>query len=173
MKGKWHSLFCDHDECAPRNFRHLPAMRIKTTLQATAPLLYLCRRYPKCPWGLCASPPPVAMAVVGWFLRFPALFFGKKGVFFHMRQKTKFTQLIQKKFRQTKKCDLRQKGKNYATYGKKKKASYAYFHNQATLSSYPHGATVPLPQQVPPKRYRHIDEEHKHKQRWDSHTWLT
>ena len=27
-----------------------------------------CRRYPKCRWGLYASPPPVAMAVVGLFL---------------------------------------------------------------------------------------------------------
>ena len=32
-------------------------MSIKTTLHATAPLLYPCRRYPKCPWGLYASPP--------------------------------------------------------------------------------------------------------------------
>ena len=76
---------CGHDECAPRYFRHLSAMNIKTTLHATAPLLYPCRRYPKCPWRLYASPPPVAMAVVGWFLCFPPFFFffGKKGFFLH------------------------------------------------------------------------------------------
>ena len=38
-----------------------------------APLLYLCRRCPKCPWGLYASSPPVAMVVVGWFLCFFAV----------------------------------------------------------------------------------------------------
>ena len=74
-------------------------MNIKTTLHATAPLLFPCRGYPKCPWGLYASPPPVAMAVVGWFLCFPA-FFGKKGFFFpirDLRQKKKFTRVTPKK----------------------------------------------------------------------------
>ena len=71
--------------CAPRYFRHLPAMSIKTTLHATAPLLYPCWRYPECPWGLSASPHPVAMAVVGWLLcpPPPLFFFGKKRFFPH------------------------------------------------------------------------------------------
>ena len=64
-EGRVVFFVCDHDECAPRYFRHLPAMSIKTTLHATAPLLYPCRRYPKCPWGLYASPPPIALEVVG------------------------------------------------------------------------------------------------------------
>ena len=84
-KGKLHFLFAVMiPPSAARYFRHLPAMSIKTTLHATAPLLYPCRRYPKCPWGLYASPPPVAMAVVGWFLCFPGFFFffGKMGFFF-------------------------------------------------------------------------------------------
>ena len=100
-KGKLHFLFAVMiAPSAARYFRHLPAMSIKTTLHATAPLLYPCRRYPKCPWGLYASPPPVAMAVVGWFLCFPA-FFWKNGFFFPIR-------------------DLRQKKKVYATYTKNK-----------------------------------------------------
>ena len=80
------------------------------------------------------------MAVVGWFLCFPAFFFWKDGFFFPIR-------------------DLRQKKKVYATYTKKKisvekknatyaqkkklrdlrqkkKATYAYFHNRVTLSSH-------------------------------------
>ena len=83
-KGKLHSLFAVMiPPSAARYFRHLPAMSIKTTLHATAPLLYPCQRYPKCPWGLYASSPPVAMAVVGWFLCFPAFFFFlEKCVFF-------------------------------------------------------------------------------------------
>ena len=111
-KGKLHFLFAVMiPPSAARYFRHLPAMSIKTTLHATAPLLYPCRRYPKCPWGLYASPPPVAMAVVGWFLCFPAFFFWKNGFFFPIR-------------------DLRQKKKVYATYKKKisvekKNATYA------------------------------------------------
>ena len=56
-------------------------MSIKTTLHVMAPLLYPCRRYPNCPWGLYASPPPVAMAVVGWFLCFSAFFFWDKSYF--------------------------------------------------------------------------------------------
>ena len=83
---------------AARYFRHLPAMSIKTTLHATAPLLYPCRRYPKCPWGLYASPPPVAMAVVGWLLCFPAFFF-KLGFFFPYATCAKKKSL----------CDLHQK----------------------------------------------------------------
>ena len=39
-------------------FCHLLAMSIKTTPHARAPLLYLCRRYPKFPCGLYASSPP-------------------------------------------------------------------------------------------------------------------
>ena len=82
-KGKLHFLSAVMiPPSAARYFRHLPAMSVKTTLHATAPLLYPCRRYPKCPWGLYASPPPVAMAVVGWFLCFPAFFFLEKRVFF-------------------------------------------------------------------------------------------
>ena len=71
--------------CAPDYLGHLPAMSIKATLHATAPLLYLCRRYPKCLWGLYASPPPVAMVVVGWFLCPPPLFFWNKGFLPHTR----------------------------------------------------------------------------------------
>ena len=125
-KGKLHFLFAVMiPPCAARYFRRHSAMSIKTTLHATAPLLYPCRRYPKCPWGLNASPPPVAMAVVGWFLCFPA-FFLEKWVFFpHTRltpKKKKFTRLTpKKKFPSKKKRDLRQKKKGYATYAKKKK----------------------------------------------------
>ena len=99
--------------CAPRYFRHLPVMSLKTTLH---PLLYPCWRYPKCPWGLYASPPPVAMAVFGWFLC-PHTFFGKKDFFpiLNLRQKKSFDW---KKMRLT----------------AKKKVSYACFRNQATLS---------------------------------------
>ena len=132
-KGKLHFLFAVMiPPSAARYFRHLPAMSIKTTLHATAPLLYPCRRYPKCPWGLYASPPPVAMAVVGWFLCFPA-FFLEKWVFFpHTRlmpKKKSLRDLHQKKkiSVEKKKCGLRQK--------KNKKATYAYFHNRVTLSS--------------------------------------
>ena len=82
-----------HEHVPPMD--ELPAMCIKTTLHAMAPLLYPCRRYPKCPWGLYASPPLVAMAVVGWFLCFPAFFFWKKGG--------------------VSICDLRQKKKVYLT----------------------------------------------------------
>ena len=44
---------------------------------------------PKCPWELYASPPPVAMTVVGWFLCFPVPFFRKKGFFFPYATYTK------------------------------------------------------------------------------------
>ena len=37
-------------------------------------LLYPCQRCPKCLWGLYASPPPVAMAVVGLFWLFSCVF---------------------------------------------------------------------------------------------------
>ena len=154
-KGKLHFLFAVMiPPSAARYFRrHLPAMSIKTTLHATAPLLYPCRRYPKCPWGLYASRPPVAMAVVGWFLCFPA-FFLEKWVFFpHTRltpRKKKFTRLtpkkkisVEKKTRLTPKKkklrDLRQK--------KNKKATYAYFHNRVTLSS---PLLRPIPMSMPP-----------------------
>ena len=72
-------------------------------------------------WGLYASPPPVAMAVVGWFLCFPAFFFWKKGFFFsicNLRRKKKFTRLTPKKKSIEKKRDLRQK-KSYTPYAKK------------------------------------------------------
>ena len=121
-KGKLHFSFAVMiPPFAASYLRHLPAMSVKTTLHATAPLLYVCRRYPKCPWGLYASPPPVAMALIGWFLCFPAffLFFLKNGFHFPIR-------------------DLHKK-KVYATYSKKenKQATYANFHNRVTLSSYP------------------------------------
>ena len=155
-KGKLHFLFAVMiPPCAARYFRRHSAMSIKTTLHATAPLLYPCRRYPKCPWGLYASPPPVAMAVVGWFLCFPAFFLEKWVFFSHTRltpKKKKFTRLTpkKKKFRRKKKTRLTpkkkkvyatyaKKKKSYATYAKKKnkKATYAYFHNRVTLSSLP------------------------------------
>ena len=118
-KGKLHFLFAVMiPPSAARYFRHLPAMSIKTTLHATAPLLYPCRRYPKCPWGLYASPPPVAMAVVGWFLCFPAFFFFEKWVFFShtlLTPKKKvyatYTKKKKKEFPSKKKRDLRQKKK--------------------------------------------------------------
>ena len=75
-------------------------MSINTTLHATAPLLYPCRRYPKGPWGLYASPPPVAMAVVGWFLCFPAFLFSFLSFFFFFLEKRVFlphTRLAPKK----------------------------------------------------------------------------
>ena len=113
-------------------------MNIKTTLHATAPLLYPCRRYPKCPWGLYASPPPVAMAVFGWFLCFPA-FFWKNGFFSpirDLRQKKSLRYLNQKKKISVEKKNATYAKKIYATYAKKnKKATYAYFHNRAMLSS--------------------------------------
>ena len=136
-KGKLHFLFAVMiPPCAACYFRRHSAMSIKTTLHATAPLLYPCRRYPKCPWGLCASPPPVAMAVVGWFLCFPAFFLEKWVFFSHTRltpKKKKFTRLTPKKenFRRKKNAtyakkkkslrDLRQKKKSYVTYAKKNK----------------------------------------------------
>ena len=81
--------------CAPRYFRHLLAMSITTTLRATAPLLYPCRRYPKCQWVLYASPPPVAMAIVGWFLCPPPPFFLRD---LHQKKiPSKKTQLMPKK----------------------------------------------------------------------------
>ena len=125
-KGKLHFLFAVMiPPCAARYFRRHSAMSIKTTLHATAPLLYPCRRYPKCPWGLYASPPPVAMAVVGWFLCFPAFFLEKWVFFSHTRltpKKKSLRDLHQKKkFPSKKKRDLRQKKKVYATYAKKKK----------------------------------------------------
>ena len=126
-KGKLHFLFAVMiPPSAARYFRHLPAMSIKTTLHATAPLLYPCRRYPKCPWGLYASPPPVAMAVVGWFLCFPAFFFfGKMGFFFPYAtyaKKKSLRDLHQKKnkFPSKKKRDLRQKKKVTRLTPKKK-----------------------------------------------------
>ena len=141
-KGKLHFLFAVMiPPSAARYFRHLPAMSMKTTLHATAPLLYPCRRYSKCPWGLYASPPPVAMAVVGWFLCFPAFFspfFGKNGVFFPYTtsgRKKSIRDLHQKKFPSNKNATYAKK-KVDATYAKKtKKATDAYFHNRATLSS--------------------------------------
>ena len=115
-KGKLHFLFAVMiPPSAARYFRHVPAS-IKTTLHATAPLLYPCRRYPKCPWGLYASPPPVAMAVVGWFLCFPA-FFLEKWVFFSpyatYAKKKSLRDLHQKK-------NISVENKN-ATYAPKKK----------------------------------------------------
>ena len=75
------------------------ALFFVTGLTATAPLLYPCRRYPKYPWGLYASPPLVA--VVGWFLSPPPIFFlWKRGVFPYAT------------------CAKKQV---YVTYGKKKK----------------------------------------------------
>ena len=148
-KGKLHFLFAVMiPPSAARYFRHLPAMSIKTTLHATAPLLYPCRRYPKCPWGLYASPPPVAMAVVGWFLCFPAfffVFFWKNGVFFsHTRltpKKKSLRNLHQKKkISIEKKTRLTPKKKQVTRLTPKKnnkKATYAYFHNRVTLSSGP------------------------------------
>ena len=73
------------------------------------------------------------MAVVGWFLCFPAFFFfffWKKGFFFPyaIYDKKNLRDLHQKKkkFRR----------KKTATYAKKiEKATDAYFHNRATLSS--------------------------------------
>ena len=136
-KGKLHFLFAVMiPPCAARYFRRHSAMSIKTTLHATAPLLYPCRRYPKCPWGLYASPPPVAMAVVGWFLCFPAFFLEKWVFFSHMRLTPKKKKVyatytkkkknsVEKKnatYAKKKKSlrDLRQKKKSYATYAKKK-----------------------------------------------------
>ena len=120
LKGKLHFFFCNHDECATCYVRHLPAMSIKTTLHATAPLLYPCRRYPKCPWGLYPSPPPVAMAVVGWFLCFPAFFFFvEKGVFFPhatYAKKKSLRDLHQKKFSVEKKKRLTPKKKKQVTF---------------------------------------------------------
>ena len=51
-------FFCGHDECAARYFRHVPAISIKTTLQATTPLRYACRSWPKKRRGRYASPSP-------------------------------------------------------------------------------------------------------------------
>ena len=47
--------------------------------------------YLNCPWGLYAPPPPVAMAVVGWFLFFSFLGGGKCT---QLTPKTKFLLLI-------------------------------------------------------------------------------
>ena len=123
-KGKLHFLFAVMiPPSAARYFRHLPAMSIRTTLHATAPLLYPCRRYPKCPWGLYASPPPVAMAVVGWFLCFPSFFLEKWVFFSHTRltpKKKVYATYTKKKNFRRKKTRLTPKNKSYATYAKKK-----------------------------------------------------
>ena len=99
-KGKLHFLFVIMMSVLHVYFRHLPAMSIKAALHSMAPLLYPCRTHPKCPWGLYDSPPPVAMAVVGWFLCFSAFcfFFGKR-VFFsicHFHRKKSLRVLHQK-----------------------------------------------------------------------------
>ena len=95
---------------------------MKFTLHAMAPLLYPFRRYPKCPWGLYTSPPPVAMAVVGLFLCFPAFFLWRMGFFspyaIYAKKKKGYTTYTKKNFHQ-KNRDLRQK-KSYPTYAKKK-----------------------------------------------------
>ena len=78
------------------------------------------------------------MAVVRWFLCFPAFFLEQWGFFpiRDLRQKKKvYVTYTKKKFPSKKKRDLRKK-KSYATYAPPpQKATYAYFHNQATLSS--------------------------------------
>ena len=80
-------------------------------------------------------------------LVFPRLFFGKMGFFSPYAtyaKKKKFRRLTpkKKKFPSKKKTRLTPKKKSYATYAKKKKkATYAYFHNRVTLSS-----TVILPE---------------------------
>ena len=126
--------------CAARYFRCHSAMSIKTTLHATAPLLYPCRRYPKCPWGLYASPPPVAMAAVRWFLCFSAFFLEKWVFFSHTplaaKKNVYATYTKRKKFPSKKKRDLRQKKKVHATYAKKK--SYAtYAKKKSNLRLFP------------------------------------
>ena len=164
-KGKLHFLFAVMiPPCAARYFRRHSAMSIKTTLHATAPLLYPCRRYPKCPWGLYASPPPVAMAVVGCSCVSPP-FFWKNGFFFpirDLRQKKKSLRDLHQKKKisvEKKKRDLRQKKKFTRLTPKKKKlrdlrqkknkkATYAYFHNRVTLSSKGLGYTT-CPPSVP------------------------
>ena len=72
-------------------------------------------------------------------LVFPLPFFVEKWVFFpirDLRQKKKvYATYTQKKISVEKKTRLTPKKKSYATYAKKK-ATYAYFHNRVTLSSY-------------------------------------
>ena len=98
---------CSHYECATRDFRHLPAMSIKTTLHATAPLLYPCWRYPKCRWGLFS-------------IR-------------NLRQKKVYARYTNKNLRR-KRAYFTPKIKSYGLIQKKnKKASYAYLHNRAML----------------------------------------
>ena len=150
-KGKLHFLFAVMiPPSAARYFRHLPAMSIKTTLHATAPLLYPCWRYPKCPWGLYASPPPVAMVVVGWFLCFPAFFLEKWVFFSHTRltpKKKSLRDLHQKKkIPSKKKTRLTPKKKSYATYAKKKcdlrlfpQSSYAFLIRRRQAGHLPMG----------------------------------
>ena len=95
---------------------------------------------PKMSVGAICSPPPVAMAVVGWFLCFPAFFFFKMGFFPHTRLTPKievYMTYTKKKIPWKKKCNLRQKKKVTRLTPKKNiKGTYAYFHNRATLSSW-------------------------------------
>ena len=72
-------------------FHHRQTMRGKTILHATSTLLYPCWRYPKCPWGLYASPPPQAMALVKWLLCFFYVLFFFFFFFFFFREKSFFS----------------------------------------------------------------------------------
>ena len=141
--------------CAPRYFRHLPAMGLKTTLHTTAPLLYPSWRYPKCLWGaICFTsfssngncwvvlvPPPP-----------PPHLFWKNG-FFHtgLTPKKGLRDLHQKNFllkksdlhQKRKLCDLRQKKKR----GKLRlfpQSSYAFLGLPSLLDSAAHLSILPI-----------------------------
>ena len=81
------------------------------------------------------------MAVVGWFLCFPAFFFILEKSFFFpvrdLRQKKVYATYTKKKISVEKKTRLTSKKKKLRDLRQKKnkKATYAYFHNRATLSS--------------------------------------
>ena len=163
--------------CAPRYFRHLPAMSIKTTLHTTALLLYPCHRYPKCPWGLYASPPPVAMASIGLSLypppRTPFLF---KGVF------VPYTTYVEKKYQPAHWLGLFAKApSNVAEFGVQNCSELTpplfplgRFRAEDKFTSGPHVgrlATSPLPfgGSIPNASQRWTKSEVAHKWAWRLH----
>ena len=108
--------------CASRCFHNLPAMSIKTTLHATAPLLYPCLRYSKCSWGICFTSSGSNGGC--WVVLVPPSPFGTKDVFFH-------TQLMPKKTLRPKKAQfMPKKGTQLAL---KTKVSCTYFRNLCKL----------------------------------------
>ena len=109
-----------------------------------APLLYPCTRYPNCLWGLYASPPPVAVAVVGLFL-LSSFFPGRKKCT-QVPSKKQFTQVAPTKstpplffFPYVGYIKKKVYGLHFFfTRGlhRKKYVGYAFFHVRVTFSTH-------------------------------------